>query len=66
MYSHAFYLRKNRQRCTLQRIMPLYNVHLLFTIRVISPIVRATTEKYFQKSPVMFCPIRESYPKYLA
>ncbi|KAF9812487.1 hypothetical protein SFRURICE_018975 [Spodoptera frugiperda] len=29
---HAFYPRRGRQRCTLRHIMPLYNVHPLFTI----------------------------------
>uniref|UniRef100_A0A2H1VQ39 SFRICE_008236 n=1 Tax=Spodoptera frugiperda TaxID=7108 RepID=A0A2H1VQ39_SPOFR len=43
---HAFYPRRGRQRCTLRHVMPLYNVHPLFTICVISPILRATTEKF--------------------
>uniref|UniRef100_A0A2H1WKG8 SFRICE_015147 n=1 Tax=Spodoptera frugiperda TaxID=7108 RepID=A0A2H1WKG8_SPOFR len=34
---HAFYPRSGRQRCTLRHVMPLYNVHPLFTICVISP-----------------------------
>ncbi|KAF9800038.1 hypothetical protein SFRURICE_004450, partial [Spodoptera frugiperda] len=29
---HPFYPRKGRQRCTLRHVMPLYNVHPLFTI----------------------------------
>ncbi|KAF9796947.1 hypothetical protein SFRURICE_007490 [Spodoptera frugiperda] len=29
---HAFYPRRGRQRCTLRHVMPLYNVHPLFTI----------------------------------
>uniref|UniRef100_A0A2H1VN74 SFRICE_023740 n=1 Tax=Spodoptera frugiperda TaxID=7108 RepID=A0A2H1VN74_SPOFR len=29
---------KGRQRCTLRHVMPLYNVHPVFTISVISPI----------------------------
>ncbi|KAF9804552.1 hypothetical protein SFRURICE_014460 [Spodoptera frugiperda] len=37
------YPRRGRQRCTLRHVMPLYNVHPLFTICVISPILRATT-----------------------
>ncbi|KAF9822288.1 hypothetical protein SFRURICE_017563, partial [Spodoptera frugiperda] len=43
---HAFYLQRSRQRCSLRHAMPLYNVHLLFTIFVISLIFRATTEKF--------------------
>ncbi|KAF9819086.1 hypothetical protein SFRURICE_000751 [Spodoptera frugiperda] len=43
---HAFYPRRGRQRCSLRHVMPLYNVHLLFTICVISPILRATIEKF--------------------
>ncbi|KAF9793976.1 hypothetical protein SFRURICE_003412 [Spodoptera frugiperda] len=35
---HAFYPRRGRQRCTLRHVIPLYNVHTLFTICVISPI----------------------------
>ncbi|KAF9795986.1 hypothetical protein SFRURICE_010083 [Spodoptera frugiperda] len=42
---HAFYPRKGRQRCTLRHVMPL-NVHPLYTICVISPILRATTDKF--------------------
>ncbi|KAF9819442.1 hypothetical protein SFRURICE_000530, partial [Spodoptera frugiperda] len=34
---HAFYPRRGRQRCTLRHVMPLNNVHPLFTICVISP-----------------------------
>ncbi|KAF9806328.1 hypothetical protein SFRURICE_001183 [Spodoptera frugiperda] len=48
--------RRDRQRCTLRHVMPLYNVHQHFTICVISPILRATTEK----SPAILCPTRES------
>ncbi|KAF9809282.1 hypothetical protein SFRURICE_015745, partial [Spodoptera frugiperda] len=33
-YRHAFSPRRGRQRCTLRHIMPLYNVHQLFTIYV--------------------------------
>uniref|UniRef100_A0A2H1VBT8 SFRICE_033393 n=1 Tax=Spodoptera frugiperda TaxID=7108 RepID=A0A2H1VBT8_SPOFR len=33
----AFYLRRGRQRCRLRHVMPLYNVHPLFTNLVISP-----------------------------
>ncbi|KAF9788975.1 hypothetical protein SFRURICE_016835, partial [Spodoptera frugiperda] len=36
-YCHNFYPRRGRQRCTLRHVMPLYNVHSLFTICVISP-----------------------------
>ncbi|KAF9797558.1 hypothetical protein SFRURICE_016884, partial [Spodoptera frugiperda] len=31
---HAFYPRRGRQRCTLLHVMPLYNLHSLFTICV--------------------------------
>ncbi|KAF9799283.1 hypothetical protein SFRURICE_016235 [Spodoptera frugiperda] len=31
------YPRRGRQKCTLRQVMPLYNVHTLFTICVISP-----------------------------
>uniref|UniRef100_A0A2H1W3E2 SFRICE_003587 n=1 Tax=Spodoptera frugiperda TaxID=7108 RepID=A0A2H1W3E2_SPOFR len=34
----SFYPRKGRQRCTLRHVMPVYNVHSLFNIGVISPI----------------------------
>ncbi|KAF9813531.1 hypothetical protein SFRURICE_010303 [Spodoptera frugiperda] len=34
---HAFYPRSSRQMCSLRHVMPLYNIHLLFTICVISP-----------------------------
>uniref|UniRef100_A0A2H1W4I5 SFRICE_005521 n=1 Tax=Spodoptera frugiperda TaxID=7108 RepID=A0A2H1W4I5_SPOFR len=37
MHCHVFYPRRGRQRCTLRHVMPLYNVHTLFTICVISP-----------------------------
>ncbi|KAF9798418.1 hypothetical protein SFRURICE_003064 [Spodoptera frugiperda] len=40
---HAFYPRRGRQRCTLRQVIPLYNVHLLFTIFYLSPI--AVTER---------------------
>ncbi|KAF9789001.1 hypothetical protein SFRURICE_008672 [Spodoptera frugiperda] len=43
---YAFYPLTGRQRCTLRHLMPLYNVHPLFTLCVISPILRATTEKF--------------------
>ncbi|KAF9823829.1 hypothetical protein SFRURICE_013366 [Spodoptera frugiperda] len=36
---HAFYPRRRRQRCSLRHVMPLYNVHPLFTICVISPML---------------------------
>ncbi|KAF9787704.1 hypothetical protein SFRURICE_003189 [Spodoptera frugiperda] len=36
---HAFYPRSSRQMCSLRHVMPLYNIHLLFTICVISPIL---------------------------
>uniref|UniRef100_A0A2H1V8G6 SFRICE_025177 n=1 Tax=Spodoptera frugiperda TaxID=7108 RepID=A0A2H1V8G6_SPOFR len=47
MQCHTFYPRRGRQRCTLRHVMPLYNVHPLFTICVISPITnfRATGAK---------------------
>ncbi|KAF9794360.1 hypothetical protein SFRURICE_014580 [Spodoptera frugiperda] len=35
---HYSFPRWGRQRCTLRHVMPLCNVHPLFTIRVISPI----------------------------
>uniref|UniRef100_A0A2H1V719 SFRICE_015655 n=1 Tax=Spodoptera frugiperda TaxID=7108 RepID=A0A2H1V719_SPOFR len=35
---HAFYPRRGRQRCSLRHVMPLYNVHPLFNICVISSI----------------------------
>uniref|UniRef100_A0A2H1VTM3 SFRICE_029632 n=1 Tax=Spodoptera frugiperda TaxID=7108 RepID=A0A2H1VTM3_SPOFR len=35
---YAFYPLTGRQRCTLRHLMPLYNVHPLFTLCVISPI----------------------------
>uniref|UniRef100_A0A2H1VDG1 SFRICE_027595 n=1 Tax=Spodoptera frugiperda TaxID=7108 RepID=A0A2H1VDG1_SPOFR len=38
MQRHAFYPRRGRQRCLLRHVMALYNVHLLFTICVKSPI----------------------------
>uniref|UniRef100_A0A2H1WPE7 SFRICE_024796 n=1 Tax=Spodoptera frugiperda TaxID=7108 RepID=A0A2H1WPE7_SPOFR len=34
-YRQAFYPRRGRQRCTLWHVMPLYNVHPLFTICVV-------------------------------
>ncbi|KAF9810380.1 hypothetical protein SFRURICE_008636, partial [Spodoptera frugiperda] len=37
-YRHAFYPRRGRQTCTLQHVMPLYNVYPLFTICVLSPV----------------------------
>uniref|UniRef100_A0A2H1V182 SFRICE_027306 n=1 Tax=Spodoptera frugiperda TaxID=7108 RepID=A0A2H1V182_SPOFR len=43
---HAVYTRRDRQKCSLRHVMPLYNVHPLFTICVLSPILRATTEKH--------------------
>uniref|UniRef100_A0A2H1VWU0 SFRICE_021560 n=1 Tax=Spodoptera frugiperda TaxID=7108 RepID=A0A2H1VWU0_SPOFR len=47
---HVFYPRWGRQRCTLLHVMLLYNVHPLFTTCVISPILRATTEIFFEKT----------------
>ncbi|KAF9808485.1 hypothetical protein SFRURICE_008538 [Spodoptera frugiperda] len=43
---HAFYPRRGRQRCTLQHVMPLHNVHPLFTICVRKPILRGNIEKF--------------------
>ncbi|KAF9796123.1 hypothetical protein SFRURICE_013587, partial [Spodoptera frugiperda] len=56
---HAFYPRRDRQRCTLLHVIPLCNVNPLFTIYVqfmLSPIYRATTEKFseIRKKPVIF------------
>ncbi|KAF9797674.1 hypothetical protein SFRURICE_017869 [Spodoptera frugiperda] len=48
MQRHAFYPRMDRQRGTLRHVMPLYNVHPLFTICVISPILRGTTQNFFE------------------
>ncbi|KAF9794757.1 hypothetical protein SFRURICE_017447 [Spodoptera frugiperda] len=48
MQRHAFYPRKGRQKCKLQHVIPLNNVHPIFTIYVLSPILRATTEKFSQ------------------
>uniref|UniRef100_A0A2H1VW78 SFRICE_021576 n=1 Tax=Spodoptera frugiperda TaxID=7108 RepID=A0A2H1VW78_SPOFR len=58
--------RRGRQRCSLRHVMPLYNVHPLFTICVVSPILRTTTEIFSEKSPVILCPTRESDPRPLA
>ncbi|KAF9800404.1 hypothetical protein SFRURICE_016794 [Spodoptera frugiperda] len=65
MQRHALYSRKGRQGCTLRHVMPLYNVHPLFTIYVISPIHRATTEKFLKnrKKRSNICPTRESNPR---
>ncbi|KAF9805072.1 hypothetical protein SFRURICE_010255 [Spodoptera frugiperda] len=38
MQRHAFYPRRDRQRCTLRHLMPLYNVHPLFIIYIKSHI----------------------------
>ncbi|KAF9823647.1 hypothetical protein SFRURICE_007500 [Spodoptera frugiperda] len=35
---HHLYKRRGRQMCTLRHVMPLYNVHTLSAICVISPI----------------------------
>uniref|UniRef100_A0A2H1WG93 SFRICE_024243 n=1 Tax=Spodoptera frugiperda TaxID=7108 RepID=A0A2H1WG93_SPOFR len=43
MYRHAFYPRRGRQRCTMWHVMPLYKVHSLFTICVISPMLKGFT-----------------------
>ncbi|KAF9812195.1 hypothetical protein SFRURICE_001115 [Spodoptera frugiperda] len=42
---HAFYPRRGRQRCSLRCVMPLYNVHPLFSICVISPMLLHGTYK---------------------
>uniref|UniRef100_A0A2H1VJC0 SFRICE_014800 n=1 Tax=Spodoptera frugiperda TaxID=7108 RepID=A0A2H1VJC0_SPOFR len=68
---HAFSPRRGRQRCTctLRHVMPLYNVHPLFTIlcyksHVVGARLRATTEnRKSEKSPVILCPTRESNPR---
>ncbi|KAF9821782.1 hypothetical protein SFRURICE_001893, partial [Spodoptera frugiperda] len=36
LYRHALYPRRDWQRCTLLHVTPLYNVHPLFTIYVVS------------------------------
>ncbi|KAF9819966.1 hypothetical protein SFRURICE_016636, partial [Spodoptera frugiperda] len=36
LYRHALDPRRDRQRCTLCHVTPLYNVHPLFTIYVVS------------------------------
>uniref|UniRef100_A0A2H1WHM1 SFRICE_015081 n=1 Tax=Spodoptera frugiperda TaxID=7108 RepID=A0A2H1WHM1_SPOFR len=38
---HAFYSRRDRQRCTLRHVMPLYNVHTLFIICVITQMMKS-------------------------
>ncbi|KAF9806798.1 hypothetical protein SFRURICE_009485 [Spodoptera frugiperda] len=47
------YPRRGRQKCTLRQVMPLYNVHTLFTICVISPISvlknRKIVQQYFAR-----------------
>uniref|UniRef100_A0A2H1VGG3 SFRICE_013438 n=1 Tax=Spodoptera frugiperda TaxID=7108 RepID=A0A2H1VGG3_SPOFR len=37
MQRHPFYPRRGRQRCTLRHVKPVYNVHPLLIIYVISP-----------------------------
>ncbi|KAF9801675.1 hypothetical protein SFRURICE_018232 [Spodoptera frugiperda] len=49
-----FYPRRGRQWCTLRHVMPLYNVHPLFTNCVISPI------------PAILCATRELNPSLLS
>ncbi|KAF9797614.1 hypothetical protein SFRURICE_001539, partial [Spodoptera frugiperda] len=48
-----------------QHLIPLYNAHLLFIICVISPILRATSEKFskIRNSPIILCTTRESNPR---
>ncbi|KAF9808017.1 hypothetical protein SFRURICE_017189 [Spodoptera frugiperda] len=50
LQGHAFYPRSDRQRCTctLRHVMPIYNVHPLFTICVLSPILHATIVKFLK------------------
>uniref|UniRef100_A0A2H1V1P8 SFRICE_004197 n=1 Tax=Spodoptera frugiperda TaxID=7108 RepID=A0A2H1V1P8_SPOFR len=35
MQRHSFYPRRGKLRCTLRYVMPLYNVHPLFTIKIV-------------------------------
>ncbi|KAF9822581.1 hypothetical protein SFRURICE_015987, partial [Spodoptera frugiperda] len=61
MQRQAFYPRRGRQRCTLQHVMPLYNVHPHFTICVINSVLLDTEKSSkIQKSSVVLCPTRES------
>uniref|UniRef100_A0A2H1WD45 SFRICE_030467 n=1 Tax=Spodoptera frugiperda TaxID=7108 RepID=A0A2H1WD45_SPOFR len=46
MQRNTFYPRWGRQKSILRHVMPLYNIHLLFAICVVSPILCATTEKF--------------------
>ncbi|KAF9811306.1 hypothetical protein SFRURICE_002675 [Spodoptera frugiperda] len=48
--------------------MPLYNEHPLFTICVISLILRVPLRNFLktENTPVILCPTRESNPKPLA
>ncbi|KAF9797340.1 hypothetical protein SFRURICE_006322 [Spodoptera frugiperda] len=54
---HAFYPRRGRQRCTLRYVMPLFNVHPLFTICVISPILYGDLKvtRIIKSLPVAAC-----------
>ncbi|KAF9823603.1 hypothetical protein SFRURICE_011909 [Spodoptera frugiperda] len=65
---HAFYLGRDRQRCTLRHVMPLYNVHPLFTICYKSQVIGDSVLllRNFRKTentPVILCPTREMNPR---
>ncbi|KAF9793764.1 hypothetical protein SFRURICE_003588 [Spodoptera frugiperda] len=49
-----YYPRRGRQRCTLRHVMPLYNVHSLFTVCVISPM---KTSKVVARRSQELCPV---------